>query len=254
MVDALLLAGSINDGPLKDCSPTRFEAMIPIGGRAMVEYVIEAVAGSKKVDRIVVIGPTSEIGPLVDGHKAVVVEAAGGIMENIEAGLNHLTGASRVLLATSDIPLLSTEAVDDFLERCGPMESDLYYPIIQREVIEKRFPATRRTYVNLREGVFTGGNLFIINPAVFKKCVENGQKIVDQRKNPIGLCRLLGLDFVMKYLLRILTIREAQKKVSHLLGINGIAVISRYPEVGVDVDKPGDFELVNRAIKAGYRR
>ncbi|MCL6638447.1 MAG: nucleotidyltransferase family protein [Firmicutes bacterium] len=250
MVDALVLAGSFNNGPLKDVSPARFEALIPIGGKPMVEYVVEALRASGQIDRIVLVGPPDGLKPLGSGPKTTVAGSAGGIMENIEAGLVHLPGSRRVLLATSDIPLLTGEAVDDFIAGCGDMKGDLYYPIIGREVVEKRFPNTRRTYVTLKEGVFTGGNLFLINPAVFRQCMENGRRIIAQRKNPLGLCRLLGLSFVVKFLLRLVTIAEAQKKVSQLLGIDGRVVLSRFPEVGVDVDKPGDLELVKQAIEA----
>ena len=71
--------------------------------------------------------------------------------------------------------------------------------------------------------------------------------IIIQRE--IGLCRLLGLKFVIKFLLRSLTLKEAEEKVSRLLGgIKGIVVISQHPEVGVDVDKPGDYELALKTI------
>lgn len=249
MVDAVVLAGSRNDGPLKESSPAPFEALIPVGGRAMVEYVVDALLGSRRVGQILVVGPVAELSPLLAGERVAITDSAGGIMENIEAGLNHLPGNNRVLLVTSDIPMLTTGAVDDFLDLCGDMSGDLYYPIISKQVVEDRFPSTRRTYVTLKEGIFTGGNLFLMNPAVFKRCVENGQKIIDQRKSPLGLCRLVGLGFVIKFLLRSLTVGEAEKKVSQLLGINGVVVVSGFPEVGVDVDKPGDLELVLRTMK-----
>ncbi|MCL6560378.1 MAG: nucleotidyltransferase family protein [Firmicutes bacterium] len=250
MVDAVVLAGSLNDGPLKECSPARFEALIPVGKKAMVEYVVEALLSSAKVGKIQVIGPVDELAPRLVGERVAVTGAAGGIMENIETGLDQFPGSPRVLLVTSDIPLLTPQAVDNFIDLCGDMKADLYYPVISRQVVEKRFASTRRTYVTLKEGVFTGGNLFLLNPAVFKQCVENGRKIIDLRKSPLGLCRLLGFGFVLKFLTRTLTLHEAQKKVSQLLGIKGAAVISNYPEVGVDVDKPGDLELVNRVMGA----
>jgi len=248
MVDAVVLAGSLNDGPLKGCSPVLFEALIPIGEKVMVEYVVEALLDARNVGNIQVVGPASELAPRLAGERVKVTEATGGIMGNIETGLDQLAGAGRVLLATSDIPLLTPQAVDNFIELCGDMKADLYYPIIPRQVVEERFASTQRTYGSLREGVFTGGNLFLINPAVFKQCVDNGQKIIRLRKNPLGLCRLLGFIFVLKFLTRSLTLAEVQRKVAELLGIRGAAVISNYPEVGVDVDKPGDLELVLQVL------
>ncbi|HOV79141.1 MAG TPA: nucleotidyltransferase family protein [Bacillota bacterium] len=248
MIDAVVLAGSPNDGPLQECSPVLHEALIPIGGRAMVEYVVDALLNSRQIRRVLVVGPEAELSSMLSGDRVSVAGSAGGIMQNIEAGLSRLPGAKRVLLATSDIPMLTSEAVDDFLTLCGDMSGDLYYPVISRNEVEKKFPSTRRTYVSLRSGVYTGGNLFIINPAKFKMCVDNGQKLISLRKSPVGLCRLLGVVFVVKFLTRTLTLHEAEKKVSELLGIKGTVVISRFPEIGVDVDKPDDLELVLKTM------
>lgn len=250
MVDAVVLAGSSNDGPLKDCSPARYEALIPVGAKSMVEYVVEALLKARGIGRILVIGPTEDLTPLLEGERVAVVDPAGGIMENIEAGIRRLSGGRRVLLVTSDIPMLTPRAVENFLDLCGDMSGDLYYPIISREVVEIKYPSTRRTYVNLREGVFTGGNLFLLNPEVFSRCLENGQRIIHLRKSPLNLCRLLGVGFILKFLLRSLTLAEAERKVSELLGrIKGVVVISKYPEVGVDIDKPRDLELACKALE-----
>lgn len=249
MLDAVVLAGSSNDGPLREYNEVRYEALIPIGSKIMVQYVVEALLRCRQVGRVLVVGPVAELSPFLTRERVSIIESRGGIMENIETGLRSLPEAERTLLVTSDIPMLTTQAVNDFLELCGDMSGDLYYPIIPKPVVESKFPATRRTYVNFKEGVFTGGNLFLINPAIFEKCVENGQKIISLRKSPFGLCRLIGLGFVLKFLMHALTIPEAEQKVSLLLGrIKGIVVISRYPEVGVDVDKPADLALALRTL------
>jgi len=248
MINAVVLGGSLNNGPLQECSPVGYEALIPVGSRLMVEYVVEALLSARHIDRVLVVGPVNELAPLLSGARVSLTGAAGGVMENIEAGLKQLPGDKRVLLVTSDIPMLTPRSVDDFIEHCGDMSVDIYYPIIPREIVKKRFASTRRTYVKLKEGVFTGGNVFLFNPAVFKQCVQNGQRIFALRKSPVGLCRLIGLSFVLKYLLRILAVEDVQKKVSELLGISGKVVVSQYPEIGVDVDKPGDLELARRIL------
>lgn len=249
MVDAVVLAGSTNNGPLKECSQVSHEALIPIGNKTMVEHVVDALLQARKVKRVLIIGPVDDLSGLALDRRISTAASCGGILENIEAGLKKMPGEKRILLVTSDIPLLTPQAVDDFLRLCGDMSGDLYYPVIGKAVVESKYPGTRRTYVRLKEGTFTGGNLFLLNPAVYKKCVENGRKIINLRKSPIGLCRLLGLKFVVKFLMRSLTLREAEEKVSQLLGgIKGVVVISKHPEVGVDVDKPGDFELALKTI------
>ncbi len=244
MVNAIVLAGSPNNGPLKEASPAAYEALIDIGGRAMCEYVIEALLAVRRVQKIAVVGPAAAFPFPLEGRKVFGVPSTGDLMDNIAAGLARTAETERVLIATSDIPLLTAGAVDDFLDLCGDASLDLYYPVIEKRVVEGRFPSTRRTYVRLKDGIFTGGNLFLLNPAVFPQCREKGKEFIALRKNPLGLCRLLGIVFVVKFLLHTLSLAEAERKVSQLLGIRGAVVVSRYPEIGVDVDKPEDLKLV----------
>lgn len=249
MIDALVLAGSPNSGPLRECSPARYEALIPIGSRTMVEYVVDALLSSCRVARIAVVGPQDELKNLfADRRRVTVVNAGAGMVENVERGLAHLPGARRVLLATCDIPLITTQAIEDFLDLCRDQEADLYYPIIPQEVVEGRFSQVTRTYVTLKDGRYTGGNLFLINPEAIQRCISTGQQIVQARKSPLRLSRIIGFTFLLKFLLRRVTLEEAQEKVSRLLGVRGVVVVSGYPEVGVDVDKPSDLSLVEETL------
>ena len=42
MIDALVLAGSHNNGSLQNISHEKFEALIKIGGTSMLSYVLRA--------------------------------------------------------------------------------------------------------------------------------------------------------------------------------------------------------------------
>lgn len=247
MVDALVLAGSRNDGPLKQCSSVPYEAMITIGRKTMVEYVIDALRNSKRVDRIVVVGP-SDVPGFCSREDVTVIKAQGKLMENVSRGVQCLPGAKRVLLATCDIPLITTQAIEDFLDRCGNRSAQFYYPVIPREVVEKSFFDTRRTYVTFKEGDFTGGNLFLIDPGAVNRCMEIGQQLVDARKSPFRISKLMGVPFLLRFMLRMVSLKEAEEKASDLLGIEGVVVVTAFPEVGVDVDKPCDLELVSKVL------
>ncbi len=250
MIDALVLAGSLNNGALRGCSTARYEAMIDIKGKLMVEYVVDALRQCERIGRIVIVGPKRDLAEYFKtGGREVVVEHGGHLTENVLRGLHELSGAQRVLLVTSDIPLITHQAIENFIDLCGNGQADLYYPVVPRELVEKQYSTSRRTYVQLKEGVYTGGNIFLFNPGIAEECIPRGQKLVDARKSPLKLCRLVGLLFLIKFLMKSISLQEAQKKVSNLLGIKGRVVISSYPEVGVDVDKPSDLELVSKQLE-----
>lgn len=248
MIDAVVLAGSPNIGQLKDCSSAENEALINIGDRAMIDYVITALQGSSEIGRIVVVGPVKELSYLREKGNIIIAPSGRTAIESVENGIALLETDSMVLIATSDIPLITSTAIDDFLNLCRGKQGDLFYPIVPKEVNDLKYPGVRRTYVRLKEGKFTGGNLFLVNPAVVRKCAEKAEQFVAYRKKPLSLCKLIGFGFVIKYLFHRLSLAEAERQVSKLLSIKGFGVISSYPEVGIDVDKPSDLELVRKVL------
>jgi CTP:molybdopterin cytidylyltransferase MocA len=253
MVDALVLAGRPNRGKLSTMSPEPNEAMIPIGGRAMISYVVEALVGSRGIDRTVVLGPESLLAPALGGlaRRVGFVEPVGDLVENLLAGLQALDGAAMVLVSSSDVPLLTPAVVDGFLEECARRQADLHYPILSRELAERCFPGMRRTYAALRDGTFTGGNLVLLNPETVRARAAEARAFFAARKNPLRLAAVLGPTFVVRLLLRRLTVDELESFACRVFGLRGAhAVRTAYPEIGVDVDKPADYQLVSGLLAA----
>ncbi|MEW6573950.1 MAG: NTP transferase domain-containing protein [Bacillota bacterium] len=248
MIPALVLAGSPNTGPLRDVSPAPSEALIDVHGRPLTAYVIEALLATPVVGRVVVVGPR-DLGKSFGSDRIVILPLQGGLLENLAVGLKALANASRVLVVTGDLALLTPSAVAEFLQLCSSEEADVFYPVVPRDAVEKAYPTIKRTYVRLREGVFTGGNVGLVDPAVLIRSLDRARDFVRLRKKPLRLALVVGPGVLGRFLLGRLSLREAEKKVSRILGLRGRAVIASIPEIGVDVDKPGDLEVVKDVLK-----
>lgn len=244
MYDAIILAGGENSKNLSAGEREPFEAMIRIAGKPMVAFVAEALSGCPRVGRIFILGPEEALATCPLPERARIMAGGRTIIDTIVSGMNALGHRRKTIVATADIPLLTSAAVEDFLAQCDRTEADLYYPVVTREVNERRFPGNRRTYVRLREGTFTGGNLFLVNPAVVPGCVRVADRLIAQRKNPLRLAAILGWTFVFKFLAGRLSIVEVERRVAELLGVRGAVIQSPYAELGIDVDKPSDLEMV----------
>lgn len=252
-VEAVVLAGARNDGKLKGVSECEFEALIKVGDRPMVEYVIDALQGAGSVERMVVVGPR-ELAAACEGVDGIDwVEFGSSMVENIQIGIERLDAKGHVLIVTSDIPLITAEAIDDFIRRCGQTTADIYYPIVRRETNERAFPGVRRTYVRLKDGVFTGGNLALLEPEIVPACRDVIEQAVSMRKKPLKLSRMLGFRFILKLMFNRLSLAEIEERVHRVLGFRGIGVESPYPEVGIDIDKPEDLELIERVLSRAKR-
>lgn len=248
-VDAIVLAGASNSGPLRNCSPADYEAEIEVAGHPMVWYVVDALERVDSVNRVVVVGPEARLSPLLAGLRCKVVDRGSTMVESLERGIAALSSTSSVLVVTADIPLITPEALADFLEQCQTRQAELYYSVVAREVNERDYPGVQRTYVRLKDGVFTGGNVVLVNrPAVVAEFKDMFAQAVALRKHPVKMCRLLGLTFLLRLILGRLSIADIEKRVGKLLNINGACIISPYPEVGIDVDKPSDLELAQRVL------
>ncbi|MBO8141106.1 MAG: NTP transferase domain-containing protein [Firmicutes bacterium] len=253
-VAALVLAGAPNEGPLRAVSDCAYEALIEVAGRPMVEYVLDALRAAPSVGPIGIVGPVADLKAAVRLEGEELIEPAGGLLDNVARGAERLTeSGDRLLVVTGDIPLLTPGAVEDFLARCRrrPAGLDACYPMVSREVAEAQFPGQTRTYVRLREGLFTGGNCVLLSPEVLLRQRSLFEQAVALRKNPVGMARLLGAGFIVSFLLKRLSAADIERVIRDRLGINGAIIAVPHAEIGFDVDKPADLELARRMLEDG---
>ncbi|MCK4258663.1 MAG: nucleotidyltransferase family protein [Halanaerobiales bacterium] len=246
-VDVVILAGAENKGLLRECSDSDYEALIEIKGVPMVKYVVQAALGAELVERVAVVGPVDILRPYLE-EVDILVNSKAQIVENISAGIKALQSDRNILILTSDIPLIQSDTIDFFINQCNTREADCYYPIISKEANQSRFPGTQRTYARLRDGVYTGGNIFSIHPRVVDEATDFMRKLVTWRKNPLKLSQVFGLKFIFKFITGRLTISELEKRVHKITGFSAAALVCEYPEIGFDVDKPSDLAFMEKYI------
>lgn len=247
-VDAVILAGAPNDGQLQEANSEKWEATIPIHGKPMVNYVIEALQSSNRIANILVVGPL-ELKSVIP-QQVPLVEAGETLTENIFRAIEALEQKNKVLLVTSDIPFVHSEAIDDFIERCADLDGDVYYPLISKEANLQVYPETVRTYFTLKEGAFTGGNILLATPQAILNSRWIMDQVIFQRKKPWKIFKLLGSLFILKFVTKQLSLQEIEQRATKILGYTGVLIISPYPELGTDVDKPSDLELAQKTIAA----
>ncbi|MBC7346499.1 MAG: NTP transferase domain-containing protein [Clostridia bacterium] len=246
-VEALVLAGG-DDKRSEEYRPLR-----PLAGYPMVTYVVKALRQCPAVQRLGVAGPRERLAGLWE-PEIELVPGGNNLIDTLEKGLDAFQPRTWLLVATADVPLLTPVAVGDFLARCTPLLAryDFFYSIVERRVYEAFCPGGRRTYVHLREGSFTGGNLFLVRPEVAVPACRRGADIMRLRKSPVRLARLIGPWFLLRFLLRRLSLAEAEARFSSLLGLRGVTVPVPHAAVGFDLDHPEDFVLAEGLLQKGF--
>ncbi|MDD3655196.1 MAG: NTP transferase domain-containing protein [Atribacterota bacterium] len=247
-MNALILAGKKDIGKLENNNKLTNKALLMINEIPMIEYVVNALLESKLVDDIVVVGPEYDLVPFIEKKVKKILDSTDSIIENIKIGLDYFNDDDNILLLTSDIPLITGEIIDRFIKKCEQYNALFYYPIITKETILKKYPETVRSYALLNEGTFCGGNMAIFSRPLFDKNKELLNELYQNRKDVKKYVRLLGIKFLIKYLLKTLTIKEIEEKASLIAGYPVKSITIDDPEVMIDLDKLSDYELILQTI------
>ena len=179
------------------------------------------------------------------------------MMGNAQAGVMELakTGpvSRHVLIVSSDIPALTPQIVDWLVAAAQETDDEVYYSLIPREKMETRFPGSKRSYFYFKDGVFTGSDINLMSADLLVHGHAKAPALIEARKNIFQQAGLIGWDILLLFALRQLTVADAARMASERLQLKGRALICPYAEAGMDVDKPGQYELVKRDMESRLR-
>ncbi len=255
IVSAIVMAGkgSSETDLLAAYTHGRPKALIPIHGRPMVAYVMDALAASRYINHVVVVGLDE-----VPGETFAVpldfLPDTNDILTNAEVGLRHAAALSpapdAVLFSGSDVPLVTAAIIDTFIEQCLRTDHELYYGAVERSVMEARFPGSSRSYIHLRDGDFAGGDISMLRPSVVLENRALWQRLTEARKSPLKQARLVGLWPALLLLTRRLSLADAERRVAKVLNLHGRVIPFPHAEIAMDVDKPFQLEIVRAELAA----
>lgn len=248
LYNAVILGGG-KTAWLKEEAGTDIRCLAKINNKRILDYLVEALQATGRIKEIMVAVPKEALP--IDNLPAGVQACSADIdMPSTAVKAAELFCKNeRVFFICDDIPLITPQAIEDFLEQCEACpDKQVFYPAIPKEVCLEAFPNAKRTYGKLADGAFTGGNMMVIDYAVLQKGLAASREIFAKRKNPLALCSWLGFSFIIKLLLGMLDTAAVEKRTSELLDMPCKVIISRYAEVGMDADKPEDWQLMKKYL------
>ncbi len=238
--DVILPAGGRIEGAFRQQAGTDIKALIRLGGQTILARTIRALRATGRVGRIVVIGPQ----PALDeaqkaGADLLCAEGASG-PDNILRGLGLLQSKAHVLIVTTDLPFLTPDALNAFLDAC-PRDADVALPIMTQSEFEARFPGTQNEYVRLREGQFTLGCAFVVRAQTLLQNEAHVRALFAARKSQWQMVRLVGLGTGLRFATGRLSIAHLEERAGQIARCRGRAIPHMPPELAYDIDLPEEF-------------
>lgn len=246
-VDAIILAGAMADPDMKPDDREISRAMIPVAGKSMLQWLTDALSSASSVSRIIAVGDVQAEG--LDQ----VLDPLDTFLDNIMLGIAAAEG-DRVLITSSDIPLITPEAIDDFVTHALTTDADFCFPIIPKEDCMSNYPQLKRTYAKTREGTFTGGNMVLVSRQFMKRNEKIIGEVYNQRKNILRLAGIIGFSTLIRAFLAqiafpvLLPVPKLEQTVGKMLGGKVQAIVTHHAEIGEDVDKPNDLAVAREIL------
>ena len=253
-MDAIVIAGGIPrpEDPLYAYSHGDSKALIDVAGKPMIQWVLDALGDAKKVDNVIIIGLSQKSG--VSCKKPVYyVSNQGRMLANIVAGVDKVLELNRkskyVLIVSSDIPTLKSEMVDWLVDTCMETKDDLYYGVCPKDVMEARFPGSKRTYTHLRDMDVCGADINLTHVRMATEHLDLWESLIGSRKSPLRQAGIIGFGTLFALFTRRLTLEDAVSRVGDRIGIKGRAIVWPYAEPCMDIDKPSQLELLREDLE-----
>jgi GTP:adenosylcobinamide-phosphate guanylyltransferase len=259
-MDAIVTAGGIPlpEEPLYPATLGQSKALLDVAGKPMIQWVLDALSTAKTVENVIIVGLTEKSG-LICTKKMYFVSNQGKMVQNLQAGSRKVKevnpDASHVLLVSSDLPGITGEMVDWVVNTDMQTDLDVYYHLIQREVMEKRYPGCKRTWTHLKGMDICGGDMNVGRLSLLLgEDTDIWEKITDARKSPLKQAALVGFDTAFLLLTGRLTLEMAETNIMKRLNITGKAIVCPYAEVGMDVDKLFQLEIMREDLKKQVKK
>lgn len=246
---AILLAGRRPGiDPFAEANGVALKALIPVAGVPMVARVAETLLACPEIGAVRVLSQDIEalVAVTPADPRLSFVRSGAGISRAIAEAVRSGEAPWPVVVTTADHVLLTPATLSAFLEAA---RGDVTVAMVERRVVEARFPTTRRTWLRFRGGAWTGANLFALNGPAALRALELWSEIEQDRKKGWKLVARFGLPLLLRALTRTITIQTALARAGRGLGVAVHMVPLTDAQAAVDVDKQGDLVLATAVLE-----
>lgn len=247
-MNAIVLAGGPRDTVAQTNPSAPNKAFIKIGGIELVARTLGALRASRSIDTIIVVAPAS-----AHAHPSLALADhlrpdGKRISDSLASGIRGLDPDAQTLIAPSDLPIISADAINEYVSQATALNAEITYGCLERRVHEAAYPQVPHTWARLRDGTFCGCGIITLRPRSYPRLARVIERLGAARKNPFALASLFGWDVLLRFAFRRLSIADAEARASQILGASVKAVVSTHPDIAVNVDRVSDIALAEELV------
>lgn len=247
--DIVIPAGGTIDADFAARIGSPYRALAPLGSDKMpvLQHVVDTLRALGAVGQIVCAAPDA-VQAAVSGVDLWLVAGDSG-PQNILAGLRTLPPDTLALVCTSDLPLMTPDAVKRFVSALTP-ETAVSVGLVRADAYTAAYPdAPPSTFVELRDtGPVTLAGLFAVRPAALFQRQALLDSLFGARKSQARMAGILGPRLLLAWLTHRLTQAALTARAETLLGARVQVIDHTDPALAYDMDTAEDYEYATQHL------
>ncbi|HAP42927.1 MAG: hypothetical protein A2087_08720 [Spirochaetes bacterium GWD1_61_31] len=249
----IILAGG-EQGPLSAEAGTIHKAMLPIHGKPMLDWVLDAFQATGLIDHIAVVG-APELDQLASMRFVTKrLDPGVNVIQNLLNAVSYIKaeiygnkpGHDGYFISFCDAVFLTPELIADAIRGVEEAAADVVLQYVDRSSFIRDGLDSQRTWIQIDGHSLTGTTLYYVRQ--FTKLIQYAPKLMqlrNVRKEPEKFFELIHC--------RERTIAGVEDSLSREIGGRVRVIISPHTRLGMDVDKPSDLSLATRLLESPWR-
>lgn len=235
------------------------KALIPIAGRPMIQWVLDAVLESKTIQTLLIIGLQNKINIGCPKKSIIQMQHAGGIADKLICGAKKIVticpDIEKIIWISADVPLITGEMLDWYSQEVFKYDFQASYQIVDQALMEAAFPGANRTLWKLKDRKICLADVNCIDINILTAAYDPNIKHTELfRKSPIRLILKIGLWPFISYLSGKMTEKKATSIIQNKYNFKLSLIKSKYPEMAMDIDRIDQYYLVEKLLKIRLKR
>jgi GTP:adenosylcobinamide-phosphate guanylyltransferase len=254
----LILAGK-RDGrldPLAERAGVSHKAVVPIKGKPLIAWVLEAAEAAWPASRILVsihdgavIAGLPIAQQLTASGRLQITEARQGIVESLEVAVE---GAAPwpLLITTGDNVLVTPEALRRLHDEAMAVDAGAAVSLATREQILAAHPEGQRRFYEFKDKAISNCNAYWLRDAAALKAAESFRGGGQFIKTPGAILKAFGLWNLIGFRRKWWTVEKAMANLSRRFGVKIAPVFVTDGALAVDVDNERTYAIAETLLES----
>jgi CTP:molybdopterin cytidylyltransferase MocA len=255
MVTALIMAGKRSGvlDPLAADAGVSQKCVVPVGGKPMIEHVVDAVARCAPVGEIRVVAHDTEdiaviplVARLMDQGRLSFRPGAFNLVDSVFSGAEE--AEFPLLITTADNCLVTAEGYAEFIDKARDAKADAAAALARKEDVIAADPVGQKRFYEFSDGGYSNCNMYWIGSPEALSAAEIMRSGGQFMKFPRRIAQAFGVMNLVRFKLGWGTKEKLFAQVSRRFGFKLCPIVLSNGEYAIDVDERRSFGVTEKLL------